>query len=155
MKSKKIIITMMSVITVLLITIKKKIIIKITTLNVKNNFARVAFESMEIDNVSDYLKGPTAIVMAKEDSNEALTKYYFDAIDNAKTIDQLNNIKTSTVEEMWLNDLAELKANKHFSSLKFLLTSDNCSLNSFSFFSISDFIVLILLCVSFTISDKF
>lgn len=31
--------------------------------------------------------------------------------------DQLNNIKTSTVEEMWLNDLAELKANKHFSSL--------------------------------------
>ena len=31
--------------------------------------------------------------------------------------EQLNNIKTSTVEEMWLNDLAELKTNKHFSSL--------------------------------------
>jgi large subunit ribosomal protein L10 len=44
---------------------------------VKNNFARVAFEEMKIDNVADYLSGPTAIVMAKEDSNEA-AKVLFD-----------------------------------------------------------------------------
>ncbi len=44
---------------------------------VKNNFARVAFEEMKIDNVAGYLSGPTAIVMAKEDSNEA-AKVLFD-----------------------------------------------------------------------------
>lgn len=52
---------------------------------VKNNFARVAFESMEIDNVSDYLKGPTAIVMAKEDSNEA-AKVLFDFAKDAPAL---------------------------------------------------------------------
>jgi len=36
---------------------------------VKNNFARIAFEDMKIENVSDYLKGPTVVAMAKEDSN--------------------------------------------------------------------------------------
>ena len=44
---------------------------------VKNNFARVAFEELKIENVSDYLKGPTAVVMVKEDSNEA-AKVLFD-----------------------------------------------------------------------------
>lgn len=44
---------------------------------VKNNFARVAFEELKIDNVAEYLKGPTAVVMAKEDSNEA-AKVLFD-----------------------------------------------------------------------------
>jgi large subunit ribosomal protein L10 len=38
---------------------------------VKNNFARVAFSDMKIDNVADYLSGPTAVAMVKEDSNEA------------------------------------------------------------------------------------
>ena len=28
---------------------------------VKNNFARIAFEDMKIDNVADYLKGPTVV----------------------------------------------------------------------------------------------
>jgi len=36
---------------------------------VKNNFARIAFGDMKIDNVADYLKGPTAVALAKEDSN--------------------------------------------------------------------------------------
>jgi len=44
---------------------------------VKNNFARVAFEEMKIDNVADYLAGPTAIAMVKEDSNE-VAKLLFD-----------------------------------------------------------------------------
>ena len=35
---------------------------------IKNNFARIAFEEMEIDNVAEYLKGPTVIAMTKEDS---------------------------------------------------------------------------------------
>ena len=52
---------------------------------VKNNFARVAFEEMKIDNVSDYLKGPTAIVMAKEDSNES-AKVLFDFAKDAPAL---------------------------------------------------------------------
>ena len=61
---------------------------------VKNNFARVAFESMEIDNVSDYLKGPTAIVMAKEDSNEA-AKVLFDFAKDAPAL----QVKGALVEK--------------------------------------------------------
>lgn len=44
---------------------------------VKNNFAKIAFEELKINDVADYLTGPTAIVMAKEDSNEA-AKVLFD-----------------------------------------------------------------------------
>ncbi len=44
---------------------------------VKNNFARVAFDEMKVENVADYLTGPTAIAMVKEDSNEA-AKILFD-----------------------------------------------------------------------------
>ena len=61
---------------------------------VKNNFARVEFESMEIDNVSDYLKGPTAIVMAKEDSNEA-AKVLFDFAKDAPAL----QVKGALVEK--------------------------------------------------------
>jgi large subunit ribosomal protein L10 len=44
---------------------------------VKNNFARIAFEDMKVENVADYLKGPTVIAMVKEDSNE-VAKVLFD-----------------------------------------------------------------------------
>ena len=44
---------------------------------VKNNFARIAFEDMKVENVADYLKGPTVVAMAKEDSNE-VAKVLFD-----------------------------------------------------------------------------
>ena len=44
---------------------------------VKNKFARVAFEEMKIDNVAEYLAGPTAVAMVKEDSNE-VAKVMFD-----------------------------------------------------------------------------
>ena len=43
----------------------------------KNNFARIAFEDMKVENVADYLKGPTVIAMAKEDANE-VAKVLFD-----------------------------------------------------------------------------
>ena len=52
---------------------------------VKNNFARVAFEEMKIENVSDYLTGPTAVVMSKEDSNEA-AKVLFDFAKDAPAL---------------------------------------------------------------------
>lgn len=44
---------------------------------VKNNFARIAFKEMDIDNVADLLKGPTVVAMGKEDSN-VIAKTLFD-----------------------------------------------------------------------------
>jgi large subunit ribosomal protein L10 len=52
---------------------------------VKNNFARIAFEDMKIDNVAEYLKGPTVVAMAKEDSNE-VAKVLFDFIQDAPSL---------------------------------------------------------------------
>lgn len=37
---------------------------------VRNNFARIAFDSMQLD-VKDYLVGPTAVAMVNEDANAA------------------------------------------------------------------------------------
>ena len=44
---------------------------------IKNNFAKIAFKDLNVENVEDYLSGPTAIAMAKEDSNE-VAKVLFD-----------------------------------------------------------------------------
>ena len=52
---------------------------------VKNNFARIAFEDMKVENVSDYLKGPTVVAMAKEDSNE-VAKVLFDFAKDAPAL---------------------------------------------------------------------
>lgn len=53
---------------------------------VKNNFAKIAFEELKIDNVADYLTGPTAVVMAKEDSNEAAKVLFDFAKDNESLV---------------------------------------------------------------------
>ena len=52
---------------------------------VKNNFARIAFEDMKVENVADYLKGPTVVVMSKEDSNE-VAKILFDFAKDAPAL---------------------------------------------------------------------
>lgn len=52
---------------------------------VKNNFARIAFADMKIDNVADYLKGPTVVAMVKEDSNE-VAKTLFDFTKDVPTL---------------------------------------------------------------------
>ena len=44
---------------------------------IKNNFARVAFDEMKNDAVAQYLSGPTAIAMIKEEANES-AKVLFD-----------------------------------------------------------------------------
>ena len=44
---------------------------------IKNNFAKVAFDEMKVENVADYLTGPTAIAMVKDDPNET-AKILFD-----------------------------------------------------------------------------
>ena len=52
----------------------------------KNNFARIAFEEMKVENVADYLKGPTVIAMVNEDSNE-VAKVLFDFKKNAPSLE--------------------------------------------------------------------
>lgn len=37
---------------------------------VKNNFARVAFEQLDVNTVASYLTGPTAVAISPKDSNE-------------------------------------------------------------------------------------
>lgn len=52
---------------------------------VKNNFAKIAFDEMKVTGVADYLKGPTAIACAKEDSN-VVAKTLFDFMKDAPTL---------------------------------------------------------------------
>jgi len=71
---------------------------------VKNNFARIAFEDMKVENVSDYLKGPTVVAMVKEDSNEVAKVLY----DFAKDTPALNLKGASIANEIY--DVAKLEA---------------------------------------------
>lgn len=71
---------------------------------VKNNFARIAFESMKIDNVADYLKGPTVIAMSNEESN-VVAKVLFDFAKEAPTL----SVKGAFVDKSIL-DAAKIEA---------------------------------------------
>ncbi|MBQ9495304.1 MAG: 50S ribosomal protein L10 [Treponema sp.] len=71
---------------------------------VKNNFARIAFADMQIDNVADYLKGPTAVAMTKEDSNE-VAKTLFEFVKTAPVL----NIKGGLISKE-LYDAAQIEA---------------------------------------------
>ncbi|MBD5443702.1 MAG: 50S ribosomal protein L10 [Treponema sp.] len=85
--------------------LRKKLREQNATLKVmKNNFARIAFEQMEIDNVAEYLKGPTVIAMSKEDSN-VVAKTLFDF---AKEVPVLS-VKGACVDKEIL-DAAKIEA---------------------------------------------
>ncbi len=51
----------------------------------KNNFAKVAFDEMKVENVADYLTGPTAIALVKDEANEP-AKVLFDFAKDAPTL---------------------------------------------------------------------
>ncbi|MBO5606965.1 MAG: 50S ribosomal protein L10 [Treponema sp.] len=70
----------------------------------KNNFARVAFDELKNDAVSEYLKGPTAITMVKEDANES-AKILFDFAKEAPAL----VVKGAWVEDE-LYDQAKIEA---------------------------------------------
>ena len=71
---------------------------------VKNNFARIAFEDMKVENVADYLKGPTVIAMAKEDSNE-VAKILFDFAKDAPAL----SVKGASIDKE-IYDQAKIEA---------------------------------------------
>lgn len=70
---------------------------------VKNNFARIAFEDMKIDNVADYLKGPTVVAMSNEESN-VVAKVLFDFAKDAPTL----SVKGAFVDKAVL-DVAKIE----------------------------------------------
>lgn len=51
----------------------------------KNNFARVAFDELNNKEVAQYLSGPTAIALVKEDANES-AKILFDFVKEAPSL---------------------------------------------------------------------
>lgn len=61
---------------------------------IKNNFARIAFEEMQLGGVSDYLAGPTAIALSTEDANEVAKILY----DFAKDVPALQ-VKGGLIEK--------------------------------------------------------
>ncbi len=71
---------------------------------IKNNFARIAFSEMSIDSVAEYLSGPTAIAMVKEDANES-AKVLFDFAKDTPALE----IKGAYVENELL-DAAKIEA---------------------------------------------
>ena len=71
---------------------------------IKNNFARVAFDEMKNDQVAQYLSGPTAIAMIKEDANES-AKVLFDFAKDAPAL----VVKGAWVENE-LYDAAKIEA---------------------------------------------
>ena len=52
---------------------------------IKNNFARVAFSEMNNNDVAQFLSGPTAIAMVKDEANES-AKILFDFIKEAPSL---------------------------------------------------------------------
>lgn len=70
----------------------------------KNNFARIAFNEMNVENVADYLAGPTAITMVKDDANES-AKVLFEFKKDAPTLE----VKGAFVENEVL-DAAKIEA---------------------------------------------
>lgn len=51
----------------------------------KNNFAKIAFDELKNDEVAQYLSGPTAIALIKEDANES-AKVLFDFAKDAPSL---------------------------------------------------------------------
>lgn len=70
----------------------------------KNNFAKVAFDEMKNESVAQYLSGPTAIAMVKEDANES-AKVLFDFAKEAPAL----VVKGAWVENE-LYDAAKIEA---------------------------------------------
>jgi len=64
---------------------------------VKNNFARIAFEDMKVENVANYLKGPTVVAMAKEDANE-VAKVLFDFAKDVSKENPVLTVKGANIE---------------------------------------------------------
>ncbi|MGI5174308.1 50S ribosomal protein L10 [Treponema sp. OMZ 840] len=71
---------------------------------VKNTYARVVFDEMKIENVAEYLTGPTAIALTAEDANE-VAKILFDFAKEAPAL----KVKGAYIDDE-LYDAAKIEA---------------------------------------------
>jgi large subunit ribosomal protein L10 len=70
----------------------------------KNNFARLAFQELKVESVSDFLTGPTAIVLPKDEPNE-IAKILYDFKKEAPALEIKGGVISSE-----LYDSAKLEA---------------------------------------------
>ena len=75
---------------------------------VKNNFARIAFEEMDVKDVADLLKGPTVVAMSKEDAN-VVAKTMYDFAKDAGKEKPVLEVKGACVEKE-IYDAAKIEA---------------------------------------------
>ena len=75
---------------------------------VKNNFARIAFKEMDIDNVADLLKGPTVVAMVNDDAN-VVAKTLFDFAKDAAKENPVLTVKGACVDKE-VFDAAKIEA---------------------------------------------
>lgn len=91
---------------------------------VKNNFARLAFDELKVENVADYLTGPTAVALAKQDSNE-IAKIMVDFAKDAPAL----VVKGGYVDKS-IYDKDKIEAYAKLPSKTQLLTMFACALNA-------------------------
>ena len=91
---------------------------------VKNTYARVVFDEMKIENVAEYLTGPTAIALTAEDANE-VAKILFDF---AKDVPGLQ-VKGACIETE-IYDAAKIEAFSKLPGKKQLLAMIASTINA-------------------------
>ncbi|MBP5330207.1 MAG: 50S ribosomal protein L10 [Spirochaetaceae bacterium] len=91
---------------------------------VKNNFAKLAFNELKVENVADYLVGPTAVALAKEDANE-IAKIMFDFAKDAPAL----IVKGASIDNT-IYDQAKIEAYSKLPGKTQLITMIACALNS-------------------------
>lgn len=91
---------------------------------VKNNFAKIAFDELKVENVADYLTGPTAVALSKQDSNE-IAKILFDFAKDAPAL----VVKGASIgNEVY--DQAKIEAYSKLPGKTELITMFACALNA-------------------------
>ena len=91
---------------------------------VKNTYARVVFDEMKIENVAEYLTGPTAIALTTEDANE-VAKILFDFAKEASGL----QIKGGYIDSE-LYDAAKIEAFSKLPGKKQLLAMIASTINA-------------------------
>ena len=91
---------------------------------VKNNFAKIAFNELKVENVADYLVGPTAVALAKDDANE-IAKIMFDFAKDAPAL----IVKGASIDNT-IYDQAKIEAYSKLPGKTQLITMIACALNS-------------------------
>lgn len=78
----------------------------------KNNFAKIAFDELKTEGVADYLTGPTAIALVKEDANESAKVLFDFAKDAPALIVKGAYVEKEVLDQAKIEALAKLPGRK-------------------------------------------